>query len=759
MTHNTPGAPGIASDILSLRGLHLPNILKSNDHTSVSIREALSIMQDPVLQPAYAAVQSARLFGSDDDYKAAKLRLPAFCLQGTVGPGKALSAANLKHPTGIMVLDCDHRPDADEVLAAVCQSPHVAFAFKSPSGEGVKIGVHVGIPEAVLGLPVSSAAYSNYYKQVQAQAVVWWPWLETDNSSCNINRLCFASPHPAYINEAAVPVGVLPYVAPVVVDRGDAQYTDEQVDELLSKIDPGVSREVWLRVLMACHYNNSASLHQVNDWSSGGANYAGFEDVQKIWESLEANPANPVTMKSLERLARLEDQKTLDWSAVVPVAQSEFNRGPEPMSDANALGLFTPDEQWMLDNVYILKEGNSAFYIKESADTIGALNRFDLAFGKMSVGRTDNTKPSKWLANQNDCKVVSGTGWEPSLAPKDIIELEGKTYVNTYKHPTTAPKRNDAVLGRWLQLMRVICGEQTDLVLDHLAFSCQKPEDKIRWQVLIHGAPRTGKTLAFRPLGQVFKGSIGLMDTDSDNHAWGDAYKENKFVIFEEVHNQDTKHFNSLKTKLANDDVESLNIKGKTIHTQRNVYSMYLFSNSDTALRFDADQDKLLVIKTPNTTFDEAFFNSLADDDMKHPDFAGAFYWYMLNRDVSGFSSGRLPIRTKAMEDMVAASKPDAEQYLIEVLEDDKGPFTGEVTTEQDITNWFKQRGLKVIGRRPLEDILLTYGWMRCRGRIIEPGNKTKRHSFIGRIESCESMNARELYEYYEVNSALFPER
>lgn len=759
MPYLTTEQSGIASDILSLRVTYLPNILQSNQHTALSIREALSIMQDPGLLPAYEAVQAARLFGSKDDYIEAKTRLPAICFQGTVVPGTAIAAANLKHPTGVMVLDCDNLKDADAVMEAVCLDPHVAFAFKSPGGQGVKIGVHVDFPEAVLGLPVSAAAYSNYYKQVQAQATVWWPWLETDNSSCNINRLCFASPHPAYINENTMPVGVLPYVAPVVVDRGDAQYSDEQVALLLTLIDPGVNREVWLRVLMACHYNNSASLHMVNDWSSGGVNYAGFEDVQKVWESFEANPANPITMASLERLARLEEQKTLDWSAVVPDVQSEFNGDPEPLSDENALGLFRPDEQYLLDNVYILKEGGSAFYVKDSGDIIGTAARLDQAYGKLSIGPSDQTKPSKWLANKNDCKVVSGIGWEPSRHPTDIIELEGKTYVNTYTPPTTVPKRNDAVLSRWLQLMKVICGEHSDLVLDHLAFSCQKPEDKIRWQVLIHGAPRTGKTLAFRPLGQVFKGSIGMMDTDSDNHAWGDSYKENKFVIFEEVHNQDTKHFNSLKTKLANDDVESLNIKGKTIHTQRNVYSMYLFSNSDTALRFDADQDKLLVIKTPRTTFDEAFFNSLADQDMKHPDFPAAFYWFMLNRDVSGFCSGRLPIRTEAMESMVAASKPDTEQYLIEVLEDDQGPFTGDITTEQDITNWFKQRSLKVIGRRPLGDILLAYGWMRCRGRIKEPGNKTKRHSFFGRIEVCGLMSVSDMYDFYEANSALFPER
>ena len=101
--------------------------------------------------------------------------------------------------------------------------------------------------------------------------------------------------------------------------------------------------------------------------------------------------------------------------------------------------------------------------------------------------------------------VASGKGWLP--VPDDIIELDGVYFANTYTGIKLEPVSGDVSL--WLELCRHIYGEQTEYVLDHWAFTIQQPLKKIRWQILVQGPTRTGKSLTVRPLIKIW-GNAGV---------------------------------------------------------------------------------------------------------------------------------------------------------------------------------------------------------------------------------------------------------
>ena len=280
------------------------------------------------------------------------------------------------------------------------------------------------------------------------------------------------------------------------------------------------------------------------------------------------------------------------------------------------------------------------------------------------------TRPliTRVLARNFNKIVASGIGFH--TIDSDIFEYEGNSYVNTYRAPSLVPIAGDVSL--WLRLMQHIYGEYTDLVIDHMAYTVQKPEEKIRWQVLVHGKPRTGKTLSIEPLKHVFANSCKTVDAVVDEK-FDDVYVGSKVVIFEEIWG-DRKSYNHIKSKLANSGMDVLNPKSRAKITQMNRYAMYMFSNHEDALSIDKEGDKLLVIKGPDKPLEPAFYAQYGAEMVSGYLF-NKVYDFLLQRDVSTFSHGRLPIRTQAAIDMAQAAAPESESVIEHAVENGFEPF------------------------------------------------------------------------------------
>jgi hypothetical protein len=155
-------------------------------------------------------VEAARgtfLHGTTAAYAAAKGKLPAVTFAGTFAPTR--SNDNLVAHSGVVMGDVDHLDDPQALKTQLAHDPHVAFAFLSPSGYGLKIGVRV---EPV----VSAAAYRHAWTVLATHygALTGVPW---DPAASAIAGLCFASYDPdLYWNPAAVrfPVPELPAYDP-----------------------------------------------------------------------------------------------------------------------------------------------------------------------------------------------------------------------------------------------------------------------------------------------------------------------------------------------------------------------------------------------------------------------------------------------------------------------------------------------------------------------------------------------------------------
>jgi hypothetical protein len=402
-------------------------------------------------------------------------------------------------------------------------------------------------------------------------------------------------------------------------------------------------------------------------------------------------------------------------------------------------------------------EGLNKFY-RVLDGTLMTPEALNTSYGDLPTvdGAGEPTTPARAFAARHGKRLASGMGWHPINA--EVIELDGRRLVNTYRPPQLVPEPGN--VEAWLYLVRHICGQHWELVLDHMAFTVQYPERKIRWQVLIHGDPRIGKSMIVRPLARIFGGASQVVSPEGMESGYDDMYAGKKVMIVEEVYRPTDKTFyNGIKTRLANDDVEALNIKGKGYMYQQNLLSMYLFSNHGDALHFDEDDDKLLVLEARGKVFGEGqqsidFYQQLADW-IRDGSGAANIYHYLLNRDVSGFQDGQLPVRTEAYIQMVYESSPSYIKEVIDMIECEDSPFDKRAVVFDGIRQALSNRGIKFQGDKGIREALAKRGFRKFTGQVHLGGKKKKfsfwtRHDLPGRYgHEPDKAEAAEYAKWY----------
>lgn len=359
------------------------------------------------------------------------------------------------------------------------------------------------------------------------------------------------------------------------------------------------------------------------------------------------------------------------------------------------------------------------------------------AFGKKSASKAFDMSHKK--------RVASNLGWLP--VDDEIIHLNGVPLANTYRPITVEPIEGD--VSEWLSLCDFIYSDLVDYVLDHLAYSIQYPLSKIRWQILVIGSPRTGKSMTVRPVVKIWGSAAVSIDPTEMANNWGDMYAGRKFVVMEEVYQPNDKGaFNRLKPLLANDDVMRLNIKGKGQLSQQNLFSMVLFTNEHDALQMDEDDDKLLVVQAPSSKWGTAERYTELANAINEGDMSNKVYHYLLNRDVSAFSYGRIPIRTEAAKGMARASLPAYQEALIEMIESEAEVFKRDTVTVDSVMRWLESNGYKPYAAG-VTSVLKKRGFIRMRGERRVDGDRKLTPSFWTKcLTGKESPGA--IYDWYD---------
>jgi Primase C terminal 2 (PriCT-2)/AAA domain len=85
-------------------------------------------------------------------------------------------------------------------------------------------------------------------------------------------------------------------------------------DILLHKLIPNPTREDWLKLGMALHFQFNGEFDALELWDEysrrdGAGNYEGFNDLEKTWDGFRVNHPNPVTFASIHELLKVQNEK------------------------------------------------------------------------------------------------------------------------------------------------------------------------------------------------------------------------------------------------------------------------------------------------------------------------------------------------------------------------------------------------------------------------------------------------------------------
>ena len=128
----------------------------------------------------------------------------------------------LIEPSGLVCLDYDHLPDVDAVLARLRPVPYVFAAWRSISGDGIKLLV------SVTPAPETPNEYTAAWRRAVG-ALAAYVGAPVDAGTKDVSRLSYTSYDPTlYVNPAALPLDVsepsppLPPQSPVAPPRSGA---------------------------------------------------------------------------------------------------------------------------------------------------------------------------------------------------------------------------------------------------------------------------------------------------------------------------------------------------------------------------------------------------------------------------------------------------------------------------------------------------------------------------------------------------------
>lgn len=182
----------------------------------------------------------------EDAYATAKRRSIAFTPAGTF---TARNNASLDMPSGCLNLDLDDLIDLDHARATIGADPHLVYMFVSPSGQGLKLGMHV----KRYG---DADSYRHVWFAVERYLVETYPDLAVSNDTLckDVSRLCYMSWDPNLLTNPASLAFVAPPLAPfapkppqpsrpwTLPTERRQRYADQAIATAIKILDASVAR-------------------------------------------------------------------------------------------------------------------------------------------------------------------------------------------------------------------------------------------------------------------------------------------------------------------------------------------------------------------------------------------------------------------------------------------------------------------------------------------------------------------------------------
>ena len=201
-------------------------------------------------------------------------------------------------------------------------------------------------------------------------------------------------------------------------------------------------------------------------------------------------------------------------------------------------------------------------------------------------------------------------------------------------------------------------------VIKWLALPLQKRGTKMRSALVFHGPQGAGKNLFFEIIAAIYGRYsivVGQQQIEADFNEWS---SQKLFVIGDEVvARQELFHQkNKLKAFITGETIQ-INPKGLPLRTEANHANVVFLSNEQQPLALEVGDRRYFVIYTPPARHDGLY--KKVSDCIKSGG-TEAFYHFLMQVDLGGFSAFDQPPMTDAKRDLIELGMRPSERFLRE---------------------------------------------------------------------------------------------
>lgn len=446
-----------------------------------------------------------------------------------------------------------------------------------------------------------------------------------------------------------------------LVGGNSSGWSEYKVLEMLSKLDPSMGNDEWVKVGMALHdWDPVKGLELWEDWSKVGDNYQEGE-TEVRWRSFYINGG--VTLgtisymvkgviydetaikvnKFLEKI-KFADEKTLEFEIFPKIKKENFSkinieklakatqeRFKEianvkiPISNARQLingvevvsGNFIEDgeiPEWCKDWVYV---NSHAAFASLGSLKLFKTESFNIKNGKYVPDSGNGSKQSaaRFVADKGFISTVDAMAYLPNCKDS-ICQIEDFKVLNSF-NSKTVPEAASEYTDEGLEAIELvkkhikfICStdKHADIFTQWLAHCVQFPGKQILWSPVIQSIQGVGKSffgeLLRSCLGDRNVGTVSPTQVVSDFNGWATNVSVN---VLEELRVKGHNRYdavNSLKP-LVTDRMIQINDKGVKQYMTYNTTNYICFTNYKDAIPLDQDDRRWWVIFVPIESLEE----------------------------------------------------------------------------------------------------------------------------------------------------------
>ena len=477
----------------------------------------------------------------------------------------------------------------------------------------------------------------------------------------------------------------------------------------------------WLKVgaaLNAVSKATGADLYQAwVDWSLKANNVCSNEEYEYKWESFQRSPGDADAV-GLGTLMFLVDEAAEDDS--------------ESDTDQNGENLNVSWDE--IKNWYYVANENKYCHIRTPTDLLPPIN-INTRFKKLDIPKvTDRIK-----------KAVDCVNWYPG---KPIIYIdEGRKVLNLHRSYSTGQPGD---VSRFVQLVTYCYPKEAELLFDFMAFTLQRPDQKINFAPYMVGTQGIGKNFIWEPMKRVLKGEFHCIHNDNRSTQYNEYLLGRKLVIIDEPMNMGLSRFaiaNELKGLIAStgeDDRLHINGKYRAYVEQVHLTNFVILTNFSDAIKIK-DERRFYPCFSAREPMEDSFYDSY--NQWLGQGGSEAVVNWLFERDLSQFNPKVAPMATESLEDILQDSETEVGEAITDFIE------KYEVVSFQEcraiVKHLLGSKGVDLITRNVIQECGFTYQAGRSAASAIRVKGEVVKYRPVYDSNQFTSEEAKEALQEY----------